>query len=109
MPTPSEKALAIAREVLKVGTSVYINEGNIELAAGYIDTALNEARLEGVRLGLEAAAQDLEKNHLLLDGDTFKWHTDKDALADNNMRAKTLHAERLRALDPQQVINESVK
>jgi hypothetical protein len=98
MPTPSEKAKQLVQDIHEAGDYD---------AAFLIDTALNEARLEGVKLGLEAAAQDLEANHLRLNDDgTFEWHTEKDALSGSKMAAKKLHAERLRTLDPQQVTNE---
>jgi hypothetical protein len=99
MPTPSDDALeaidaikqrnngnVILRDYEAVALDEYIQSMHAELANR--DTALNEARLEGAKLGLEAAAHQFEQI------------TDP---------AGPLMARLVRTLDPKQVINERVK
>jgi hypothetical protein len=94
--TPSAEALAIAKVAINTlihaeieGNSVSLKLKDKELTA-LIDTALAKARLEGAKAMQEAAAKE---------GD-YVYECEFSAL-------KTV-GERILALDPQQVINESM-
>ena len=68
--------------------------------------AIRLARLEGVKAALEAAAKDLSNNHpeLMSDG-SINWHHNHSKVSEMGLKAKTLHAERIRAIDPADVLN----
>ncbi len=90
---PSEKAIELVREYLPDARGVIVPSYNqrVESFAERIDELLTQARLEGVRLGLEAAAEQAGLHNS--PGVTSVSFQIRDGI---------------RALDPQQVINESM-
>jgi methionyl-tRNA formyltransferase len=85
MSTPSEKAARLAAKIAKIYPRVE-RAGS----AGLLNTALNEARLEGARAMQKAAADFLQRPMTKEEWD-LNWTNEQH----------------IRALDPQQVANES--
>jgi hypothetical protein len=85
MPAPSEKALELSKQCNHICRNYLSRDDADRVNALAIDTALNEARLEGARAMLNAAIEAA-----------------RSVYSDDAMHA-------IGNLDPQQVINEGVK
>jgi hypothetical protein len=101
MPTPSEKAVWLAHAIMDITEGVMSKEQ----AAECIDTALNEARLEGARAMQFATVRLAHTKAPVWDG--------KSGFKSLNGYQPSKHgkqyADAIRALDPQQIINESME
>jgi hypothetical protein len=98
MSTPSEKALLLAKEIDRTYTGV-THATNIERAL-LIDTALNEASLEGAK----AMQNKWSKYFDMISDAIYKTELDRFGSVKAGVYANA--AKNLREFDPQQVINE---
>ncbi len=93
--TAAEMILRAAGTSLKNYTWGETREKIFSAAQAVLDEAMQQAREQA----LEEAAHDLETYHaqLMSDG-SIEWHTNGNKVSETGMKAKILHAARIRAL-----------